>query len=263
MIGAGNMGAALARGILEANSCSWNLTIVDPSSPFTDELGAYENATTLTTLPADHSTKFDCLVLAVKPQLSAEVLPGLSHYVGKDGCIISVMAGKSVTGIQRDLGAELPVIRAMPNLPAQVGMGMTTVFASESVAPDQLSDASELFQTVGEVLSVSSEELIDAGTAVAGSGPGFIYHLLTAANEQAIELGFSAEEASLLVSQTVLGALKLSGASDQTYKTLEESVTSPNGTTEAGIKILKDGKAQELLRETVKAAYVRAQELSD
>lgn len=256
------MGGAILRGMLAQNALpQFQLHVVDPNLPLTEEVTASSRISLSRALPESSTIQFDVVLIAIKPQLAADVLPQLLPVLNDAAFIISIMAGRSCTNIQKDLQRDLPVIRAMPNLPVQVGEGMTTVYPSPQSSREQLAIAQELFGSVGEVLTVDSETLVDAATALAGSGPGFVFHMMAAAVAEAVELGFTKEQARQLLSQTVIGATRLAEESDKSLEELEAQVTSPKGTTEAGISSLQSDDCQSVIRRSLRAAYSRAREL--
>ncbi len=171
------------------------------------------------------------------------------------------MAGRSISSIKSDLGTANPTIRVMPNLPILIGKGVSLFHREDSVTEEMNSTAQLLFSHSSTVLTVQSEDLIDAGTAVSGSGPGFVFHLLQGAYSKAQELGFNEEQAKTLVSETVLGAVELYRTSSESLETLEKQVTSKGGTTEAGISTLHSEDARHAIEEAIAAAFLRAREL--
>jgi pyrroline-5-carboxylate reductase len=268
VLGVGNMGGALMKGALRGEGLSQSsVTFVDPHrekvQPFLDgslkKAKEHHYATSL----RECSDSFDIVLLAVKPQLSSKLLPVLSPLLEENALIISVMAGRSCDTIRRELGREMAIVRAMPNLPATQGLGMTVLYRDIGVTDEQFRFAHLLFSQSGEVLQVSNEDMVQAATAISGSGPGFLYHLLQPAYEETLSLGFSEEEAEMLVLQTLRGAIELYAASPYSFPELEAKVTSPQGTTEAGAKALRSCDAQGAIRKCIQEAFKRAQELRE
>lgn len=254
MIGCGKMGGALlARW---ASLSAHTITIVDPSIQkslagvsFKREIADLSDA------------RFDIIVIAIKPQLIETVLPAYRSHLAESGCIISIAAGYSVSSIEKHIG-KLPIMRVMPNLPAQIGRGVSALYANSKCSQAHIALAHALTDAVGYTLLVDSEDELDRVTAVAGSGPGYVFEIARCWIEAAEKLGFSSKKARELVLNTLMGSIELGLKSDQSMTELRNSVTSKHGTTEAGLKALtKDSKLEELFDSTLKAAYQRAIEL--
>ncbi len=265
VLGVGNMGAAIVRGILEKKSLpDWTITLIDPFKPSREPFERYEQVESFEKVSdLASSYKADYLLLAIKPQFSKDTLPTLLPILKADSCIVSIMAGRSVNSIKNDLGADYPTVRIMPNLPILVGRGVSLFYAEDKVSDELKEKATLLFSHSSTVLEVSKEELIDAGTAISGSGPGFVFHLLQGAYSKALELGFTEDQAKNLVSETVQGSTELYSSSIESLETLEKRVTSIGGTTEAGIKALSVGDTKTLISKAITAAFERAQQLAD
>lgn len=254
MIGCGKMGGALLG--RWATQLDHQITIVDP---------ALTSAPATVTLCADIKAlgekRFDIIIVAIKPQLIEVVLPAYAAHLADNGCVISIAAGYAVASIEKTIG-PLPVIRVMPNLPAQIGRGVSALYANDRCTAEHIAWASGLTDAAGHTLLVDTEDAIDKVTAVAGSGPGYAFEIARCWINAAETLGFSAAEARDLVLNTLVGSIEMAIQSDQSMDDLRESVTSKNGTTEAGLKILRKDKAIDaLFNETIKAAYERAIEL--
>ena len=205
----------------------------------------------------------DVVVLGIKPQALGEVAPSIRGLVGPETLLVSILAGKRV----QDLSAALPgaraLVRAMPNLPASLGRGATGLFASDGVSPRQRELAEALLSAVGIVEWVADEELVDSVTAVSGSGPAYVFHLVECLAAAARDVGIDGPVAERLARETVIGAGQLLAASDLEPGELRRNVTSPGGTTEAALQVLMgDAGLAGLMRETVLAAKRRAGELS-
>lgn len=264
------MGGAIVKGVLATNALpNWDLTLVDPNPSVAKTLEGDERITYFSELP--EGSKFDCALLAIKPQQSATTLPLIARHLSQESFVISIMAGRSIQSITEDLGNSdlgnsdlgnsLPIIRAMPNLPIQIGLGATAIHGSDHVTPEQLVLTKDLFSASGTVTVVASEDLIDVATAIIGSGPGFIFHLLAAAHEQAVEFGFAPEEAKQVLCQVVKGAVSLYEQSAHTLPELETQVKSPGGTTAAGLASLESNDIQGNIKLCLKMAYERAVQL--
>ncbi len=205
----------------------------------------------------------DVLIIAVKPQMFEEVCADLAKDLKKEALIVSIMAGVGTRKIQNVIGHFWPIVRAMPNTPALIGQSMTGAFATSDITPDHKKITEDLFASAGEFLWVSDEALMDAITAVAGSGPAYLFYFIEALQNAALRAGFNSETASLLARQTVVGAAALAANDHDTpAASLRKNVTSPGGTTEAALKILTDGKFEKIIENAVQAAIRRGKELN-
>lgn len=251
MIGCGKMGSALLTRWV--SSTDHHITIVKPS-----EMKAPPGVTVKHNIEELSEQKFDIIVIAIKPQLIKKVLPAYRNHLADSGCIISIAAGYSVSSIEQHIG-EQAIIRVMPNLPASIGRGVTAFYANSKCSLAQIKIANDLTDAVGHTLVVSSEDELDRVTAVAGSGPGYVFEMARCWIASVEKLGFSAEIARELVLNTLGGSIELAINSEVGMQELRDSVTSKNGTTEAGLKALtQDGKLAELFESTMQAAYQRA-----
>jgi pyrroline-5-carboxylate reductase len=203
------------------------------------------------------------VVLAVKPQSIDAVLPALAPSIGPKTVLLSIAAGRTLANLASLLPRGSAVVRAMPNTPAAIGQGMTVACANEAVSREQALLCGGLLEAVGEVIWIDDEDLMDAVTALSGSGPAYVFLLAECLAEAGVKAGVEPELAARLARATVSGAGELLRRSDLTAAELRQNVTSPNGTTAAALKVLmgKDGFAQ-LLKRAVKAAAKRSRELS-
>jgi len=206
----------------------------------------------------------EVLVLAIKPQMLDAAAPGVSGLVGPNTLIVSILAGKTIGDLRSRLPAAGAVVRAMPNLPASVGRGATGAAASPEVTEAQRLMADALLRSNGIVEWLPSEDLIDAVTAVSGSGPAYVFHLVECLAEAGAAAGLPADLAERLARATVTGAGELLFRSDLPPATLRQNVTSPGGTTAAALEVLMadPNGLKGLMREAVAAAKRRAQELA-
>lgn len=205
--------------------------------------------------------RFDVIVAAIKPQMIDEVMPDYSDMFTQDGYLLSIAAGCSIDRLKAVSGGK-PVIRVMPNLPAAVGAGVSAICASEDASEAQLAHARAMMERTGTVVTVDDEDAIDRFTAVAGSGPGYVFELARAYTEAAMALGFDEDQARAMVLGTLQGTVAMAAGSDEPLETLRNSVTSKGGTTAAGLDALNgDGELSALLSATLEAAYNRAVEL--
>lgn len=263
LIGAGAMGGALLRGWLKAGSIdAAGSAVFDPGA--SDEIAALCARHGLALNPEMREVAVDAVVVAVKPQMAASVLPAFAG-LAKDAVVISVMAGKSVAAVSKALGGAGLVARAMPNLPAAIGRGVSGLYAPEAVGGEGRALIENLMQAAGETVWVESEQAIDFVTAVSGSGPAYFFLLTEALAEAGAALGLSKDAAERLALATLTGAGALLETETRTPSEMRRAVTSPGGTTEAALNVLDgDNKAlRRLIKEAVAAAAKRAGELTD
>lgn len=254
MVGCGKMGGALLDHWMSGGE---NFTIVDPALD-----SAPSPARLVSDTDALGDEDFDVVIVAIKPQMIDDVLPGYASRLADGGYVLSIAAGCSAERIARAVDGA-PVVRVMPNLPAAVGQGVSGLYAGGPVNPAQLAHAETLMKRAGTVVTVDSEDRLDRVTAVAGSGPGYVFEMARAYVAAAEEFGFDREDARTMVLGTMAGALAMAmedGAPD--LETLRNSVTSKGGTTAAGLAALNgDETLSRLMRATLQAAYDRAVEL--
>ena len=202
------------------------------------------------------------VVLAVKPQSAAAVLPAYARFAGS-AVFLSIMAGRTIGGIQSLLGGNAAIVRAMPNTPAAVRQGVTVITPSASVSPAQRELCETLLRAIGLVEWVDEEGLLDPVTAVSGSGPAYVFLLAELMEQAAIEQGIAPALARVLARQTVAGSGALLAASTESAAELRKAVTSPAGTTEAALKVLMAQDAMpKALSEAIAAATRRSRELA-
>ena len=203
------------------------------------------------------------IVLAVKPQILQEVVTPLGSFVAKARpLLISVAAGVTCSSIERWIGGDPALIRVMPNTPALIGAGISALYANSNVGVDQRALAEKIVTAVGKTVWIEEESLMDAVTAVSGSGPAYFFYIMQAIHDAAVREGLDTETARLLSLETALGAARLALASTEDPGKLQTQVTSPGGTTEAAIKILDDSGVRETLQQAVSAARARGGELA-
>lgn len=202
----------------------------------------------------------DVIILSVKPYQIEEVIAVLKPYLKETHLLVSVAAGISSEFIRRNAGESMKVIRVMPNTPAFVGEGMTAICKGSMATDEDLALACDLFSSIGRV-SILEEFQMDAATALSGSGPAYMFLILDALSEAGIKAGLSSEEALLLSAQTMLGAAKMVLAGSKSPEDLKREVTTPGGTTEAGLNVLEDRHIRHILIDAVEAAATRSKEL--
>ncbi|NVK47009.1 MAG: pyrroline-5-carboxylate reductase [Rhodobacteraceae bacterium] len=261
-VGCGNMGGAIAAGALRALQ-NLELTVVDPNVIRARALlEEPESARFLADFSSLQGEAFDLTVLSVKPQQFTSLSSEAVAVVGS-GAVASIMAGVTIDTIEKTLGTK-QIVRTMPNLPALVGEAMTVAYSEESVPEEVRGGVEVLFKSVGEFTWLESEEQINAATAVAGSGPGYIFAFAHYMTEAAKATGLQPDVADLLVRQTFLGAAKMLKEDERSALSLKKAVTSKAGTTEAGLKVFENPTAlPEICHQAVEAARVRAIELAE
>ncbi|MFP9138316.1 pyrroline-5-carboxylate reductase [Devosia sp. XGJD_8] len=259
LVGAGKMGLALARGWLDAGLPPSNLLLVDPNPgdaarDLAEDYGLTLNSEAVGLQP-------NVLVLAVKPQIADTVMATLAPVVGPQTLAISIAAGIDIARLSRGLGMGR-VVRTMPNTPAQIGKGITGAVAGPEVNAQDRDNAEALLRAAGPVVWFDDESQLDAVTAVSGSGPAYVFHLVEALAAAGKAQGLPDAIAEQLARQTVIGSAALLEADPATPAVLRQNVTSPNGTTAAGLAVLMgDNGLTELIDRTVAAARQRSEEL--
>ncbi|MEQ1527854.1 MAG: pyrroline-5-carboxylate reductase [Methylococcales bacterium] len=205
----------------------------------------------------------DVAVLAVKPQVLSAVAGSLATVIQqRQTLVVSIAAGISQHSLSKWLGADVAIVRCMPNTPALVLTGATALHANDKVNPEQRDLAESILRAVGIALWVDNEAELDAVTAVSGSGPAYYFLLMEAMEKTAIELGLSEQTARLLVQQTALGAAKIALESSESPEQLRQRVTSPGGTTQKAIETFNQGGFSELVGKALRAARDRSIEMS-
>ena len=261
LAGAGKMGGAMLAGWLENGLDPKGVVLIDPAPPpEMAELIASRGMTHVTAPPSD--MKAAVIVVAVKPQVADAVLPGLAGLVGPGTVVVSVAAGKTLERLEAGIGPAA-IVRSMPNTPAQVGRGITVAVANGRVTTPQKVLVTALLAAVGKVEWVAEEALIDAVTAVSGSGPAYVFHLVEAMAEAGRRAGLPDALAEKLARATVEGAGELLYQSPLDPATLRKNVTSPNGTTAAALAVLMgEAGLQPIMDAAVAAAARRSRELA-
>ena len=261
LVGCGKMGSAMLAGWLAAAIVD-RVVVVDPSgAPGAPQHPAVAVVPAIDAVPADFTA--DVVVLAVKPQVMDGVLAGCAGLVHPGTVFLSVAAGKTLAYFARHLGDGAAVVRAMPNTPAAIGRGMTVAVANPLVPDERKSFCDALLRAVGQVAWIADEALMDAVTAVSGSGPAYVFLLAEVLAAAGRDAGLPADLAVQLARATVAGAGELLHQSDTPAGQLREAVTSPGGTTQAALSVLmaEDGM-QPLLTAAVAAAAKRSRELA-
>jgi len=261
VIGGGNMGQTYAKSFLHAHIVSKDqMTILEKSEEKAKALNLLDIGTVQGT-PDEFIKEADLIVLAVKPQDLPVLLPSIKEYIDSQQLVLSIMAGITIKSIQEHLGI-VKVIRAMPNLPAQIGIGMTVFTSSKEVTRIELVTVQNLLNATGKTIYVADESSIDASTAISGTGPAYVFYFMQTMINAAKDMGFKQSEAELLTYQTFYGAVDLFKKSAISCDEWINKVASRGGTTEAALKEFDLNKLNHNFRSGIDAAYKRAQELN-
>ncbi|MDD5034199.1 MAG: pyrroline-5-carboxylate reductase [Methylococcaceae bacterium] len=261
-IGAGNMASSLIAGLLADGYNPEKIWVSDPELEKLDSLASRFGIHTSTNNHAIVENS-QILVLAVKPQVMQEVSKDIAPTVSRcKPLIISLAAGISEAAIDRWLGGGNDVVRCMPNTPALVKTGATALHGNDNISAEQRSQAEAILRSVGLAVWVEREELLDAITALSGSGPAYFFLFMEAMEEAAMKLGLPSQTARLLTQQTALGAARLAIESEESPAELRKRVTSPGGTTEKAIAAFENGQLRAMVLEAMQAAKDRSLQLS-
>ena len=274
--GGGNMANALIGGLMQGNVPLRRLHVIEPQATVRESLtkkfsaAAQSHATQWTVDAqgpadiADWRSENLWLIMAVKPQHMREACQnapvGLESHL-REASILSIAAGISIDALSTWCG-NTRIVRAMPNTPALVGQGITGLFAHADVTAEKRAQAEQLMQAVGQTVWVGDESLMDAVTALSGSGPAYVFLFIEALSQAGIRLGLNAEQSTLLATATLEGALALLNASEETPGQLREKVTSKGGTTAAALAHLDQAGFTRIIEAAVKAARDRGAEMS-
>ena len=259
LAGAGKMGGAMLAGWLAQGLDAGKVAVIEPHP--SDDIRALLTKGIRLNPSARDIGAVATLVVALKPQSFREAGPDLKPFAGPATLVVSIMAGTTIASIETVCGGS--VVRAMPNTPAAIGRGITVAVAANNVSPDQRAVADALLRATGSVEWVDDESLMDAVTAVSGSGPAYVFLLAEELARAGVEAGLPPDLASKLARETVAGSGELLHRSELASATLRQNVTSPGGTTAAALEVLmgQDGM-QSLLTRAVAAATRRSRELA-
>jgi pyrroline-5-carboxylate reductase len=261
-IGAGNMAGALISGLLSSKTYQ------------ADQIMASDiRAERLKELQQEHGIKIasdnseavkfgSVVVLSTKPQNFPELLPEIAPSLKPESLVLSIAAGVPISAIEARFKSGTRVVRAMPNTPALVRTGAAGLAKGTHAIDSDLRDAETVFKSVGTVVSVD-ESLLDAVTGLSGSGPAYVFAFIEAMRDAGVEVGLKREDAQALVTQTVLGSVKLLMETGKDPATLREAVTSPNGTTFAGLKAMDAGGFKQAVSSAIRSATARSVELGE
>ena len=257
LLGCGKMGSAMLAGWLTRGLPAQSVHVHDPfPSDWLRAQGVHLNGV----LPQNPAIA----LIAVKPQMMTEALPGLQALGGGGTLFLSVAAGVSIDSYENMLGKQTPIIRAMPNTPAAIGQGITAMTGNQATTAAHLDQARTLLSAVGEVVCLEEEAQMDAVTGLSGSGPAYVFYMIDCLAKAGEAQGLGPDLSMALAKATVAGAGALAIQASESPEQLRLNVTSPNGTTQAGLEVLMDpGALSDLITRTVAAAAERSRELGN
>ena len=259
IVGGGNMGFAFASGLISASHDPSRITIIEKSAERRAYIQDELSCLALEAIPKNIEF-FAVILLCVKPQDAFHVAEQFAAKFNEKQLLISVMAGHSLAVLQQRFQHEM-IIRCMPNLPASVGAGVTVYAASPKVSPKMLTIAKSLLLSVGSSIRVESEELLDAATAISGSGPGYLAYIFNQMILSAVDQGFTLDQANQLVIGTIVGTAKYLGETGISPAELQTRVTSPGGTTAAALRVFEGADMGAIIRTAIQAAQTQSKEL--
>jgi pyrroline-5-carboxylate reductase len=260
-IGGGNMANALIGGLAGKLTAGGNIHVVDPNGDALARLRQQFGVTTASGIDAALAA-CDVIVLAVKPQQMKEVAAQLTPHVGAQ-LVLSIAAGIRAADLSRWLNGHAAIVRTMPNTPALIGKGITGLVATAGVNTEQRAAADTIMRAVGPTVWLEDEALIDAVTAVSGSGPAYVFYFIEAMQQAAQEMGLSAEQGNQLAIATFVGAAHLAADSPDPVSLLRERVTSKGGTTHAALTSMEASGVKDAIVRAMKAAAARGKELGE
>lgn len=264
LVGCGNMGRAMAMGWLRAGLPPEHLYVIDPAATPAQLVGARPENFLASARGLPEGTVARAIVMAVKPQVMDKVIGLFGSFAGPETMVISVAAGITLAQLERGLGADCTYVRVMPNTPAAIGEGISGLAAGPDISEENRCLAQELMHAVGDTVWVAHEGLIDSVTAVSGSGPAYVFHMVECMAAAGVAQGLPEDVAMRLARQTVVGAAKLMDVdADVPPSELRRRVTSPGGTTAAALDVLMqaDGGLGMLMERAIAAARKRGEEL--
>jgi len=259
-IGAGNMAYAIISGLINNGISAEQIKLSDTNESLLS-LRKDEFNLEVFTDNIELAAHCDVIVLAIKPQILSIVCHQITESIKPGALIVSIAAGVRVRDINRWLGGNQPIVRTMPNTPALLNQGVTGLFANENVSTSQKELAGDILSSVGQSLWVEEEDMLDAVTALSGSGPAYFFLMIESMSNAGVALGLDEKTAQALSIQTALGASMMADASTDSAHELRGKVTSPNGTTQAAIESFQDQDFDLIVAHAMRAAFDRAGEL--
>ena len=266
LFGYGKMGSSIARGWI-LKKLEFNFFIIEKvfslrKIAIKDGFKVHKSIDSLN--EEENLKNFDIIFLAVKPQQMEETVKRFSNLNFINSVFISIAAGLSFSWFRKKINKDIKIVRAMPNLPASIGFGVTGYCKSKNLNEKENEDVYNLLSAFSKIIYLNNESLIDNVTAISGSGPGYIFYLVEVLSQIGIDQGFTIKDAKTLARETLIGSARLIESSNIDPKKLKENVTSPGGTTEAGLQLLESKKngLYPLLKSTINNAISRAKELN-
>jgi pyrroline-5-carboxylate reductase len=266
IIGAGSMGGAILQGLVRSGQAAAGVTVTNRTRAKAEELDGLEGVTSIALeerpdANAHAAASADVVLIGVKPAMVPELLRELAPHLRAGTVVVSLAAGVPISTFESILGADIAVIRSMPNTPAVVGAAVTGLARGTTATLEDIAGVRALFETVGSVIEVP-EDQIDALSTISGSGPAYFFLLVEKFTQAARGKGFSEAEARLMAEQTFIGAAALLQASAEDPAELRRRVTSPKGTTERAVAVLQDARLDDVFARATDAALARARELA-
>ena len=259
LIGCGHMGSALLASWERSNQ--YSITVIDPikNKDLTKKFKSKNIKILQSISRLENNLKFNYLILAIKPIDLSKVLSELSNYnFNSNIAVISVIAGKNISFLKKNFTNLKYFFRVMPNMPAAIGESMNCVVSNKINSKSKNNEIKKLFSHSGKTIFLKNENQIDMSTAISGSGPGFVFNIIDAMEQAAINLGFNKKIANILVSQTFKGSIDLLLRNKYSSKRLVSTVATKGGTTEAGLKVMKKNKLHKIFLDVAKASYAKA-----
>jgi len=262
LVGCGHMGSALLNAWMDLKSYSF--TIVDPFN-YEKLKKKYYNKKIIflnKTPNQDQIKKFDIIIFAIKPQIAKKVISEYKDFIFKNNCVIgSIVAGKKISFFKKNIKNAHQIVRVMPNMPALISQGVSCFVSNKNFSKNNKKVIDELFIKVGKTIWLQNEIEIDKATAISGSGPGYVFTLIDAFEKASQKIGFSKKISREIVLATILGSAKLMEKTNKESYDLAKSIAVKGGTTEAGIKVLKNNRPNQMMYNVFMAAYKRATKL--
>ena len=268
LIGCGKMGSSLLEGIVKSDNFDGMVDVIEPviQDSFKEDFKESKVNFYSDIRENKDAINYDLIIIATKPNIYEEIFNGLKDnlIINDETLIVSILAGIRISKIEEIVGS-IPIIRAMPNIAASVLEGMTALIGNKKITHEDILNVDLIFELIGEKIWLKNEAQMDSFTAISGSGPAYFFFFTECLKNIAIEEGFTEDVSNKISQQIIIGSGKLVKDSVIDPKELRENVTSPNGTTEAGLKILEDDKTGLLnkLRQAIKEAKNRSIEISD
>ena len=268
LIGCGKMGSSLLEGIVKSDNFDGMVDVIEPviQDSFKEDFKESKVNFYSDIRENKDAINYDLIIIATKPNIYEEIFNGLKNnlIINDETLIVSILAGIRISKIEEIVGS-IPIIRAMPNIAASVLEGMTALIGNKEITDKDILNVDLIFELIGEKIWLKNEAQMDSFTAISGSGPAYFFFFTECLKNIAIEEGFTEDEANKISQQIIIGSGKLVKDSGIDPKELRENVTSPNGTTEAGLKVLADNKTGLLdkLKQAIMEAKNRSIEISD